>query len=101
MMIAPIIYYILAHIPLNIPSSNFKEIDRLMLEFFGGNSQYCPSIKKLHAPIEKGGFGLMNFRAFNTKYISRWLTSAQTQVHLDGLQLEVEAYGSFPTEQII
>lgn len=33
MMTAPIIYYILAHIPLNIPNSYFKEIDRQRLEF--------------------------------------------------------------------
>ena len=46
MLLAPVIYYLLAHLPLYIPDSYFKDIDRHVLDFLWGNSQIHLGIKK-------------------------------------------------------
>ena len=40
MMTAPVIYYILSHLPLDVPDSNFKEFDSLILDFLWASVEY-------------------------------------------------------------
>lgn len=75
-MSAPVIYYILSLLPLNIPESYFRDFDTLILDFPWVNSHHRLGIKKLQAHTKRRGFSLPNFRwycwAFSMKHIRTW-----------------------------
>lgn len=97
MMSAPVIYYLLSHLPLNIPESYFRDFDTLILDFIWGNSPHRLGIKKLQAHTKRGGFSLPNFRwyswAFNMKPIRTWLTNDGAGDRLSWFQIETEVSG--------
>lgn len=77
-MLAPVIHQLLAHLPLNIADSYFKDIDRHELYILGGNSQHRLGIKKLQAPPVKIGFGLPNLKWYYCVYIYMFLADTLT-----------------------
>uniref|UniRef100_A0A3Q1I2A6 Reverse transcriptase domain-containing protein n=1 Tax=Acanthochromis polyacanthus TaxID=80966 RepID=A0A3Q1I2A6_9TELE len=82
MMTAPVIYYMLSHLPLN---------------FLWGNSHHCLGIWKLQAHTKRGGFSLPNFRwycwAFNMKHIRTWLPNDKIGDKPSWFQIEAEVSG--------
>ena len=94
MMTAPVIYYLLSHLPLNITDSFFKNLDTLILDFLWGNSQHRLGIKKLQAHTKKGGFSLPNFKwyywAINIKHLRVWLPGNESGDKPGWFQIETE-----------
>lgn len=84
MMIAPMIYCILSHIPLHIHDKYFKDLVSLIQQFLWGNSPHRLSSKKLQACAKRGGFSLPNFKWYywmmNVKQLRAWIPTAPVKL---------------------